>query len=57
MKFIELIFDPKEETEEAFEARVAEAIAATGEPAENVRVIVNEIVEWQRPTVDDIGHG
>jgi hypothetical protein len=56
MKFIELIFDPKEETKEAFDTRVAEAIAATGEPAENVRVIVNEIVEWQRPTVDDIGH-
>jgi hypothetical protein len=49
-KFIELIFDPKEETKEAFEARVAEAIAATGEPTENVRVIVNEIVDWQRPT-------
>ena len=46
MKCIALTYDPKEETEEAFEARKAEAIAATGESEENVTVIVNEIVHW-----------
>jgi hypothetical protein len=55
MKFIKLIYDPKEETEEAFEARKAEAIAATGEPEENVTVIVREIVHWN-PTTDERGH-
>jgi len=47
---------PEGRDRRGFRGSVAEAIAATGEPAENVGVIVNEIVEWQRPAVDDIGH-
>jgi hypothetical protein len=53
-KVIKLIYDPEEETKEAFEDRKAKAIA--GEPEENVMVIVNEIVNWKRPTVDEHGN-
>ena len=38
---IEFMYDPREETEDEFEARKAEAIA--GEPGENITVIVNVI--------------
>jgi hypothetical protein len=55
VKYIQLIYDPKEETREAFETRMAEAVAAAGEQEENVTVIVREIIDWN-PTVDDIGH-
>ena len=55
-KVISLIYDPKEESKEAFEARMAQAVAATGEPEENVTVIVTEIVDCKRPTVDEHGH-
>ena len=44
LKFIQLTHDPREETAEAFQARKAEAIAATGEPEEKVGVIVNQII-------------
>jgi hypothetical protein len=55
MKYIRLIHDPAEETEEAFEVRKAEAIAATGEPDENVTVIVSQIVHWN-PNTNQHGH-
>jgi hypothetical protein len=55
MKYIRLWHDPKEETSEAFEARKAEAIAATGEP-EEVTIVIREIVHRVAPTVDYCGN-
>lgn len=53
-RVIRLIYDPKEETKEAFDARVAEAIGDDRE--EDLIVLITEIVNWKRPTVDECGH-
>ena len=52
-KVVNLVYDPKKETKKKFEVRLAEAVAATGEPEENVQVIVREI---KRPTLRLGGH-
>jgi hypothetical protein len=43
MTYVRLTYDAPKETAEAFEIRMAEATAATGEPEENVTVIVREL--------------
>ena len=56
MKCIELIYDPEDETAEECQARVDEAIEATGLPSEDVTVIVREIVHCIPPTVSYCGN-
>ena len=40
MRYISLVYDPKEEAVEQFEIRCNEAIVATGLPAEEVTLVV-----------------
>jgi hypothetical protein len=56
MAYVRLIYDPQKETAEAFEVRMAEAIAATGKPEEEVTVVVHEVVHCPKPTVDYCGN-
>jgi hypothetical protein len=56
MRYIHLIYDPAEETQEEFEIRCDEAMVATGLPAQEVTVVVREIVHCTPPTVDYCGN-
>ena len=56
MRYISLTYDPAEETAAEFEIRCDEAIVATGLPADEVTLVVREIVHCIPPTVDYCGN-
>jgi hypothetical protein len=56
MRYIQLTFDPAEETDAEFEIRCDEAIVATGLPAEEVTLVIREIVHCAPPNVDYVGN-
>jgi hypothetical protein len=51
MRYIHLTYDPAEETPEQFEIRCDEAMVATGLPADEVTLVIREVVHCTAPTV------